>query len=58
MPSMCKTYRESKMISIHELGFLLSVVLAAYLGWTVRRVVEDRRERERREAFWKGERIT
>ena len=46
------------MISIHELGFLLSVVLAAYLGWTVRRVVEDRRERERREAFWKGERIT
>ena len=45
-------------LSAPELGFLLSVVLAGYLGWMVRRVVEDRRERERREAFWKGERIT
>ena len=35
-----------------------AVVLAGSLGWMVRRVVEDRRERERREAFWKGERIT
>ncbi len=41
-----------------ELGFLLWGVLATCLGWTVRRVVEDRRERERRAAFWKGERIT
>jgi len=44
-------------LSAPELGFLLSVLLAAYLGWTVRRVVEDRRERERRARFWLGEKL-
>ena len=41
-----------------ELGFLLWGILAACLGWTLRRIVEDRRERRRWVRFWRGERIT
>jgi hypothetical protein len=40
-----------------ELGFLLSVLVAACLGWTLRRICEDRQARRRAEAWWRGERI-
>lgn len=37
-----------------QVGFLLCVLLAFALGWTVKGIREDRRVRRQREAFFHG----
>ncbi len=38
-------------------GFLLSILLAFALGWTLKALHEDRRRRLWRQAFWRGVRL-